>query len=259
MIHTGTMTLALCVLAQFGSLKSSDGVPYQAFRKWQFDNDAGWLAFRSGNLTRAEERFKAAIEDIHPYEKADPRLLARSYCDLAQVLIDQSRYDQAEPLAKWALTVREKHPRIQAEAIYQNLYVLAQIHCAQRRFADAEPLLRRALALQEKALGDNQPALATTLDDLAWVVAELGKLSEADSLYKRALAIFTRTLPANHLDIAATSEHYAVLLRRMNRLTEAEWLEARARTIRSEAATAAPRQQTGRPVPRNTDRLRHPL
>src|SRR5689334_10000629 len=142
MVPTGVLRLllALFVMAPADSASTAAREPIDVIRVWLFQNDMGWFALMNGDLTLAEARFKAAIKVVRPYEKSDPRLMARSYCVLALVLYQQARYDQAEPLAKWALQVRERVPGIYPDTIYQNLYVLAQIHCAQRRFKDAEPL-----------------------------------------------------------------------------------------------------------------------
>lgn len=213
-------------------------LPLGVLRDWIFYNDAGWRAFDRGNLALAENRFHLAIRVVKPYEADDKRLLARSYVDLARVLYEQKRYAEAEPLAAWALSVREAHPRVKPEGVFQSLFLLAQIDRAQRKYEKAEPLLVRALALQEKIQGPNHADSALPLDVLAGIYTERGKFQEADSLYKREITVLEKSLPAGHADVAEASEHYAAMLRRANRIPEAKTQEARATEIRTAIAEA---------------------
>jgi tetratricopeptide (TPR) repeat protein len=237
--------LALVLVAPARSPAQTE--PPEVMRDWRYYNNSGWISMRTGRLLDAEQRFHKAIEVARPYSRSDPRLLARSYADLAQVLYRLGRYKDAEPLAKWSLLVRESAPRIKPQTIYENLYVLASIYVAEERLEDAEPLLRRALAIHVKELGPNDPAVAVTLDDLAGVCRDQWKNTESERLYKRALALRERANPGG-LDVAETEEHYAVLLRRLNRTEEAQEMEERARAIRDEVATRAERERISRPV-----------
>jgi tetratricopeptide (TPR) repeat protein len=236
----------LALLATAGRAAAED-IPPSVMRDWQFYNNTGWVYLNRGKLQDAEARFRTAIERIRPYSKEDQRLLARSYSDYARVLFHQGRHDQAEPLAKWALSVREAHPGVKPEAVYDNLYVLASIYHAQKRYAEAEPLLRRALAIQTKELGADHVSTAVTLDDLAGILAPQGKHDEAEKDYRRALSLRDRAQPSGSPETADTAEHLAVLLRKLNRTSEAETLEERVRTIRDTAATRAARAQLDRP------------
>ena len=238
----GILLISLAVPGQslLGPLKSRTGIPYEDHLSWQIENDKGWVAFLNGDLPKASARFKAAIEIMRPYEKIDPRTMARSYCDLAMVLYSQNRYEQAEPLARWSLEVREKSSKVQPTAVYQNLYVLAQILCAQRRYKEAEPILRRALALLEKPGSRVDADLGAAHNDLAWILTENGKLNEAAKSYSRALSHQINTLPPSDLAIAETSEKYAAILQRLNRVTEAQWHLARAKAIREGSSSSDP-------------------
>ena len=148
-------------------------------RIWQHHNNNGWRQLDQGNYAKAAERFDLAIKEIRPYEKIARWLLARSYCDLARALYHQERYAEAEPLAKWALTVRDEDKKAKPDSVFQCLYVLAMIHKAQKHYADAEPLLKRAIALQEEHMGSGHVGTAMTLDQLAMVYSEQGKYGEA--------------------------------------------------------------------------------
>jgi tetratricopeptide (TPR) repeat protein len=192
-----------------------------------------------GNYAKAAERFDLAIKEIRPYERIARRLLARSYCDLARALYHQERYAEAEPLAKWALTVRDEDKKAKPDSVFQCLYVLAMIHKAQKHYADAEPLLKRAIALQEQNMGSGHVASAVTLDQLAVVYSEQGKNEEAALLYRRVLAIYERSNPDENIDLAHVAERFSALMEKMHRPVEAERWKTRAQTIRDNVATKA--------------------
>ena len=94
--------------------------PPGVLRDWQSYNNGGWRLLNQGKYDRPEDYFRTAIEEIRPYQKTDQRLLARSYPDLARVLYHQGRYADAEPLAEWALTVRENYVRTNPDAVFQS-------------------------------------------------------------------------------------------------------------------------------------------
>jgi tetratricopeptide (TPR) repeat protein len=227
----------------------ADDIPIRAFQDWNYYNTRGWIYLSRGDYARAEQRFRQAIMEIKPYQTSDQRLLARSYADLARVLYHQGRYADAEPLATWALSVRENNPKVPPDAVFQSLYTLALIHMAEAHFPESERLLRRALDIQEKALGPTHIHTAATLDELAGVCLEQRKFKEAEPLYRRAIAIYERRNSDINLDLATCAEHYAKLLKQMDRTQEAEKWQDRARSIRDGVEANAARAKDDQPRP----------
>ena len=74
----------LVAFASLAATVAAQEIPMQILQNWQNYNNAGWILLNRGDYDRAEHRFRMAIEEIRPYSKADQRLLARSYADLAQ-------------------------------------------------------------------------------------------------------------------------------------------------------------------------------
>jgi tetratricopeptide (TPR) repeat protein len=227
----------LSILAQPWSHANAQNFPMGVVSHWQYYNNAGWLAFQNGDLGTAEKKYTAAIKILRPYEKIDQRLLARTYHDLARVLVARKRYADAEQLAKWSLHIQEPDLRTKPEAIFQNVLLLAQIARERHHDKEAESLFKRVLALQIQALGPEHYQIALTLDDLAAIAVNLGEYPEAEDLYRRAVAIHEKVNPLENLALAEALEHYATFLRRDNRATDAESQEFRARTIRNVHAT----------------------
>jgi tetratricopeptide (TPR) repeat protein len=227
----------------------AEDIPLEILQRWNIYNTSGWNFVNSGRYDQAEDRFRRAIEEIRPYVKSDYRLMARSYADLAQVFYYQGRYADAEPLAAWALSVRESTPGVNPDAVFKSLYTLAAIQIAQEHFNQAEPLLRRALAIQEENVGPNHKNTADTLDELAGVLAEQRKFAEAERLYKRAISIYKRISAETNADLAACNERFAAMLDKLDRKAEADELREQAKKIREaiEATTARGRDSRARP------------
>jgi tetratricopeptide (TPR) repeat protein len=207
-------------------------VPIGVLSEWKFYNNSAWMYLNKGDYIKAEERFKLAIRMIRPYPVKCRRLLARSYADLARTLYHEGRYAEAEPLAKWALTVREENVKANPDAVFQSLYTLALIDAAQARFPESESLLRRALELQEKGIGPRHVQMAATLDELAGMCVEQRKFDDAERFYRRAIAILEQFDPDENLELAACIDRYVVLLKRLDRTQEADKMQGRAAAIR---------------------------
>jgi tetratricopeptide (TPR) repeat protein len=221
----------------------AQNVPLWALRDWMWYSERAQADLEKGEYARAEVKLNLAIREITPYPGANRKLMARTYCDLARVLYYQKRSAEAEPLAKWALSVRDADDKSSSDGVFQCLFTLASIHSAQKHYTDAEPLLIRALALQEKELPPGHVNILPTVEQLAMVYRELGKYKEAEPLYLRALAIHERKRPDENLDLADTAEEYAILLRRMNRAENADKWQARAVGIRDTVATKRARAE----------------
>jgi tetratricopeptide (TPR) repeat protein len=219
----------------------AQNVPLAALDNWMWYNENGWKDLDNGKYDRAEQNFRRAIKELEPYPPGNRKLMARTYCDLARVFYYQKRYADAEPLAKWALVVRDADKKSSSDSVFQTLFTLASIQTAQEHFSDAEPLFKRALALQEKELTASHVNTLVTLERLAFVLRSQGKYHEADPLYRRAIAIHERKMPDENLDLADLIDEYVILLRKMNRTDEAEEWQARALRIRDTAASKAAR------------------
>jgi tetratricopeptide (TPR) repeat protein len=228
-----SLVLSPAVLAQ------SNRLP--ALRDWMWYQEEAAKCLDKGNYAGAEERLNLAIKEIRPYFPDTRRIMAKSYCDLARVLYHQKRYAQAEPLAEWALSVRDADKKSPPDSVFQCLYTLALIRSAQQHHAEAEPLLKRALAIQERELGPDHVNTTLILDQLAVVYREQEKLALAEPLYLRAITILERMTPGENLDLAETAEHYAALLRRMKRFDDADQWHTRAVTIRDNVLAKAAR------------------
>jgi tetratricopeptide (TPR) repeat protein len=173
-----------------GQAPASNKLTHNQFSDWLFHHNAGWKSIGLNKLAKAEYCFKEAIKVAQIEVETDPRLMARSYGDLAWVLHLEGRDAEAEPLARWALTVREKTFGAETVPVAQTMYTLASIDLNLGQIDDAESLLTRTLSVYQKTAGPHAIATADALDDLATVLAERRQYAKASRLFHQALTIF---------------------------------------------------------------------
>ncbi len=235
----GRLGIAIVTVVVFGAVAARAEEPgVLALHDWQYYNNVGWIALSRGRLDRAENAFRAAVEVLKPFEKTQAKLLARSYADYSEVMLRQGKPNDAMPLAKWALAVREIHPGDRAESLRQNLSLMARIHHDRGKPAEAEPHLRRLLSLQATNLTPGDPEIIATTEVLADVLSEQGKIAEAEATFRRALLLREEN-SARNLKVAESLEQQARTMRIMARgaantyqAMQAERLETRAQTAR---------------------------
>ena len=115
----------------------------------------------------------------------------------ATELYQQGKYDEAIPLVKRILEIRQKalgpdHPDV--AACFNNL---AELYRSQGNYAEAEPLYQKSLAIVEKVLGPEHPLAAGILYNLAELQLNQGNYAEAESLFQRSQAIREKALSPN--------------------------------------------------------------
>ena len=144
----------------------------------------------------------------------------------------EGRYDEAEPLYKRSLEVRENlfgadHPEVTA-----SLSSLARLYEDKSRYAEAEGIVKRAIAIREKAFGPDHPDVAASLYDLASLYRATGRLEESAVLARRALDIREKSFGEMHPDVAASLNLLGSIEKDAGKLAEAETLVKRAIGLR---------------------------
>ncbi|MBV9746443.1 MAG: tetratricopeptide repeat protein [Acidobacteriia bacterium] len=167
-------------------------------------------------------------------ENANPRLLARTYNELAVIALRRSQFEGAESLALKALDAETQNAGSSAPlnaAIRNNL---ADICLYQGRYVEAEQHYREAIAIWESSLGKQHPDTAKAYLNLAAFYHRRGREAGAEQLYRRAATIFEKTLGTDHVLTLVAWKQLADVLRAEGRFTESERL-----------GRAAPRQPAG--------------
>ncbi len=157
---------------------------------------------RSLSRPRQIRPSRAALQTLtqHPRNRAGsrPPSVGTSLNNLAGLYEAQGKYDQAEPLYKRSLSIRETALGPDHPDVGTSLNNLAGLYEAQGKYDQAEPLYKRSLSISETALGPDHPNTAITLTNLAVLYANMDRWGEAAPFARRAHAIFLRALGAEH-------------------------------------------------------------
>ncbi|HSK63027.1 MAG TPA: TonB family protein [Pyrinomonadaceae bacterium] len=127
---------------------------------------------------------------------------ARTLNESAVKLFNQGKYDEAMPLAKRALQIREKLLPRTDEQISSSLTNLGEIYLAQKDYKQAKEIFLRLLQIQEELFGGDDPNLSFTLDRLAVLYYVAGHYNETEEAYKRGLALREKSLGENDALVA---------------------------------------------------------
>ena len=189
--------------------------------RWDKYTRAGREAYEQGRYTEAEEMVLVALKEAKSFGAQDARL-ATSVNDLAVLFQAQERYEEAEPLHRRALEVREKTLGPEHPDVALSLNNLAMLYQVQRRYEAAEPLHRRALEVRNKVLGPDHLDVAQSLNNLGALYYKQGKYTDAEALHRQALEVREKVLGPEHPDVAVSLQNLAMLYQRQGKYAEAE-------------------------------------
>jgi TonB family protein len=119
-------------------------------------------------------------------------------------LLGNNKPDEALPLAKRALQIREKllpatDPRIATSLIY-----LTNVYIAKEDYKAARDVMQRLLQMQESRFGPDDVNVASALDRLAVLQFRAGDARAAEATYNRALALREKGFGASSTEVAQT-------------------------------------------------------
>jgi CHAT domain-containing protein/Tfp pilus assembly protein PilF len=164
-------------------------------------------------------------------------LAALSGCAAAQLnrqvveLHHQGRYEEALPLAREALDIRENKLGPDHPGVAYALNNLALLHEALGDYQAAQPLYQRALDIYRQTYGPEHKYVATALNNLAALYYFLGNYRQAEEFYKESLAIRLRVHGPQSLAAAQSYNNLAELYRTLGNLTTALVMHEKALSI----------------------------
>jgi serine/threonine-protein kinase len=121
------------------------------------------------------------------------------------------RYDEAEPLLRSALEIRQDAGGKEHPDVAESLTSLGGLMLYRGEYEEAEALFRRALA-QRRKQHSRHPELAASLNNLALSLNYQGDHAAAEPLYREALAMRRELLGAEHRAVAESLNNLAFLL-----------------------------------------------
>ena len=143
----------------------------------------------------------------------------------------EGKLDEALPLAKRALEIRERLLPRTDPRVALSLSYLADLYRARRDYGAAKNVLQRLLQIQEEQSGPTDPGLARTLERLALTHLSDGEPSKAEGEYKRALQLKEKALGPDDVQIADTLVGLGTVYRAQNNFKSGAPIFKRALTI----------------------------
>jgi TonB family protein len=119
-------------------------------------------------------------------------------------LLGNNKPDEALPLAKRALQIREKVLPPTDGRIATSLIYLANVYIAKQNYKAARDVVQRLVQAQEARFGPDDVNVASALDQFAVLQFRAGDDNGAEAAYKRALALREKGFGANSTEVAKT-------------------------------------------------------
>jgi tetratricopeptide (TPR) repeat protein len=161
--------------------------------------------------------------------------IERDWADLLNragaYLHGRASYQEAEPLFRDALAIREKVAGPKHPDTATSLNNLARLLQDEGALAEARPLFERALQIDANVYGLNYPETATIQSNLALLLQAQGDFAGSQPLLKDALATREAVLGREHPLTATTLNNLALALHAQGDVTGARPLFERSLTI----------------------------
>lgn len=148
--------------------------------------------------------------------------------DLAQIYVNEKKYDEAEALYHGAIALHEKSRGKDCPELTPSLTKLADLYMSRQKAAAAEQMYLRALQIRFQSLGQEHLDVAASLESLALLFQISGGFAESERFYIWALRIRQKLGDRSMASLEALSSTFrkvSLLYRCMNRPTEAADME----------------------------------
>ncbi len=133
-----------------------------------------------------------------PPELAEATELTKSVAKLFK----EGKFDEALPLAKRSLEIRERLLPRNDPRVANSLSFLGDVYMARREYDNARKTFERLLQVQEELVGPTDVRLANTLDRLALLYFEDGKPAKSEEFYQRSLTLREKAFGPEHVQVA---------------------------------------------------------
>ena len=181
--------------------------------------DLGRVRARQGQYGESERLFDEALQILE--DSPDEPLLASGLGGLVQLHLDRGLYRRAEPVARRALSIRERHEP-EADGTLTARLDLGEICYRLGLLEEAEELAASGLAWARERLGPHHVRVASAANLLGRILQAAGRYEEADAPLRLAIDVQERNLGALHPDLRLSINALAVLNARLGRFREAE-------------------------------------
>ncbi len=159
---------------------------------------------------KAEQAYGKAVELLE--NRGDTANAGILVDNLAVLMLNQNRFDEAERYHKRALAMLETALGRDHRSVGQVAANLGALFNEVGRPTEAEPMLRRALTIALAQPQQDSVAIGIIEDNLGGLLRVARRTEEARQSYARALARFESVLPETHPRIATSRNNYGRFL-----------------------------------------------
>jgi len=187
----------------------------------------------SGNLKGAAASYIQALKILEVNTKSNQQEIVAALLYLANVMIEQAKYEEAEPLLNRALITNKKLYGPNHRDTGHIMHYKGLIMFFRGRYSEAEHLFMRALGIFEKGNKGDDLDIAGIMNNLALILGPVNsRYAEAERLLERALKIREKILGSHAPEVAQTVSSMGELLDHQGKYAEAEQHLRRALEIR---------------------------
>jgi tetratricopeptide (TPR) repeat protein len=159
---------------------------------------------------------------------------------LADVYVEQQKFNEAEPLYKRAVGILEKFFGPKDAEVATALTKMANLYLLQSKYIEAEKALWRALEIRQSVLGQDHADVAECLDKMAEVQEKQANPEQAQRLYQSSISIREKVLGKDHPLTAQSWTKMAYMLFLQDNYSEAEAIYLRLIRSRQRLENADP-------------------
>lgn len=174
-------------------------------------NALGILAKDTGRFQESKGFYTPALDLMTAVLDSNAPELASMHHNLAGLLHAQCRFEEAEPEARRALSLRTRTDPLDQAGVAADMSVLGAVLASQGRLDEAEEHLRAALHIWESLYGPDHYEVAVQLNNLAFIQQAKGDSDAASRGYRRALQIKERALGRSHPEVSALRNNLAFM------------------------------------------------
>lgn len=147
-------------------------------------------------------------------------------------LFKDEKFEEALPLAKKALQLREASLPPDDDLVQSARLNLAEVYLATRKYGDAQKLFEQLLKTYEQKVGSDDPGAAVFLDKLGFAAYAQRDFGKSEMAYKRSLAIKEKAFGPDSPEVAASLFRLAEFYRFREKFDKAEPLYEQATVLR---------------------------
>jgi tetratricopeptide (TPR) repeat protein len=164
---------------------------------------SGKTAYLAGDYDQSVTFLRAAVAEARRGLRSSDVLRSEALAGLADALIAQGVYPEAEQLCLEALAADRKRGPEDGAVLAATLNSLGDAYFLSGELTSAEAPFREALELRKQAFKTNHTLTAESMNNLASLLYQEGRFAEAIKEYEKALPIYSELYRDDHPELAA--------------------------------------------------------